>query len=62
MKYQYQGINEMQGCVAGSEAPIEEWGYETQITISRAERLSERGQQSGNSGELASDSLNTTNK
>lgn len=68
MKYQYEGINEMTGCIAESDSPIEEWGYGTQITISHVERLSERTYHRNEDGTypplepmIGCDSLNTTN-
>lgn len=33
MTYKYEGINELSGCIAKSEVPIEEWGYGTEVLI-----------------------------
>lgn len=68
MKYRYEGDGELEGTIIESDVPREEWGYGTEISISRAERLSERAYYRNEDGTYPSletligcDSLSTTN-
>jgi hypothetical protein len=69
MKYRYEGMDELEETVIESNIPKEEWGYGTEISISHAERLSEKtyfrnedGTYPSSEPVIGCDSLNTTNK
>lgn len=52
MKYRYEGIGEFEGIILESNLPSEQWGYGTQVSVSHAERLSERDASSSVSDSL----------